>query len=53
MNETTVLVIASASFSPNPVAAGATTRLSVSVLEITQTPSTQVFTAGEWTAGEV
>lgn len=50
---TTVLVIASASFSPNPVAAESITKLSVSVLEIAQEPSVQVFTAGEITAGEV
>lgn len=50
---TTALVITSAVFSPNPVAAGATTKLSVAVLEIIQTPETQVFTAGEWTSGEV
>lgn len=49
----TVLVITSASFSPNPVSAGSTTKLSVSVLEIVQEPSVQVFTAGEMTAGEV
>lgn len=48
----TVLVITSAAFSPNPVSAGATTRLSVGVMEITQTPYTQVITAGELTAGE-
>lgn len=49
----TVLVITSASFSPNPVSAGATTRLTVGVMEIVQTPSTQVITAGEFTSGEV
>lgn len=53
MNETTVLVITSAAFSPNPVAAGAATKLSVEVLEVVQAPSTQVFTAGEFTSGEV
>lgn len=50
---TTVLVITSASFSPNPVAVGSTTKLSVSVLEVVQEPSVQAFTAGEFTAGEV
>lgn len=50
---TTVLVITSAAFSPNPVAAGSTTKLSVSVIEVVQEPSVQAFTAGEFTAGEV
>lgn len=50
---TTILVITSAAFSPNPVSAGATTRLSVGVLEVVQEPSTQVITAGEFTSGEV
>lgn len=49
----TVLVITSASFSPNPVAAGAATKLSVGVLEVVQEPSTQAFTSGEFTSGEV
>lgn len=49
----TVLVITSASFSPNPVSAGSTTKLSVSVIEIVQEPSVQAWTAGEMTAGEV
>lgn len=49
----TVLVITSAIFNPNPVELGAATKLSVSVLEVDQTPSTQVFTAGEFTSGEV
>lgn len=51
--ETTVLVITSAAFSPNPVAAGAVTKLSVSVMEITQKPSTLDITAGEFSSGEV
>lgn len=48
----TVLVITSAAFSPNPVSTGTTTRLSVGVLEVVQEPYTQIITAGELTAGE-
>lgn len=48
-----VLVITSALFSPNPVAAGETTKLSVGVMEVTQESSTQVISANEFTGGEV
>lgn len=48
-----VLAIVAAAFAPNPVAAGAATKLSVSVLEVVQEPSVQVVTAGEVTSGEV
>lgn len=50
---TTTLVITSAAFFPNPVAAGSATKLSVAVLEIISVPETQVITAGEFTSGEV
>lgn len=49
----TIVVITSAAFTPNPVAMGEATILSVGVLEIDQTPSTQVITSGEFTSGEV
>lgn len=49
----TVIAITSAAFSPNPVSFGATTKLSVSVLEITQNPSTVDIIANEFYAGEV
>lgn len=53
MATTTTLVITSAVFSPNPVAAGTATKLSVGVLEVVSVSETQVFTAGEFTSGEV
>lgn len=49
----TILTISSAVFSKNPVMAGASTKLSVSVSEIVQTPYDQVITSGETTSGEV
>lgn len=49
----TVVVIATAEFSPNPVAAGAYTKLSVAVMEVTNTPSTEAVYTGEFQSGEV
>lgn len=48
----TVVVITSASFSVNPVSVGSATKLSVSVIEVTQTPTTVDIMAGEFVAGE-
>ncbi len=48
----TVLTISSAAFSKNPVSAGSSTKLSVSVVEVVQTPYDQVITSGEVTSGE-
>lgn len=48
----TIVVIAAAEFSPNPVAAGSPAKLSVSVLEVTNTPQAEIRTSGEFYAGE-
>lgn len=48
-----VVVITSASFSPNPVPVGSTTKLSVSVMEVTQTPVTVDVVSNEFYSGEV
>lgn len=49
----TVVVITAAEFSPNPVAAGSPAKLSVSVIEVTNAPSTEVCYPGELYGGEV
>lgn len=49
----TILTISSASFSKNPVTAGASTKLSVTVTEVAQTPYNQDITSGETTSGEL
>lgn len=48
-----VVVITSASFSPNPVPVGSVTKLSVSVIEVTQNPTTVDVVSNEFVAGEV
>lgn len=49
----TVVVIAAAEFTPNPVGAGSPTTLRLSVLEVTQTPQTELRYSGESYSGEV
>lgn len=49
----TEIAITSAAFSPNPASLGSTTKLSVTVIEIEQTPSELAPTSGQWTSGEV
>lgn len=49
----TVVVISTAEFSPNPVAAGSPTKLQVTAFEVVNTPAAEVVYTGEIYAGEV
>lgn len=53
MATTYIPVIIGAYFSPNPARAGEPVLLSVAAIDVECVPSTAVYTAGEFTAGEV
>lgn len=46
-------IIVTAQFDPNPAGAGSTTLLRVVALDAEPDPSTQVYSSGEFRAGEV
>lgn len=54
MFETTYIpVIVSAFITPNPAKAGEEVLISVAAIDVACTPSVEVFTSGEFTAGEI
>lgn len=53
MATTYVPAIIRAVLSPNPAQAGQSVLVSISAIDVACVPSTQVITAGEFTAGEV
>lgn len=54
MAESTFIpVIVSAFFTPNPAKVGETVLLSVAAVDVECVPRPEIFTAGEFTSGEV